>query len=562
MTPRFFLVGILIPFLCFAQTTITEISPATVGDVKEWFEFTVQSSEEVALANWKISNGTTHKLFSDYADRLTLHSDGVLNEELVFTPDQEIAYFSWTQSPLSLPNGGGTVQILNGEDELLDAITYPNTKSGTKSGFPYAEVWNRQNDTVFPLVYRSDGDASFRHSKGFENYSMPTLPSDVGISINEVSIDGNFVELHVSSDANLKYMELKKKSSPRTVLFQTSDLLVENDELIVVETDLSGGSETFEVILYSGTSWETSEDFVCWKKGDLSQSVASEVEKKVAKGVWSGECVNIEARVENESFARDRNETNTKEDFLRHYLGSRGVENSFPNNLNQTPTAKFLVQGGAKIHETSLNLTGFDGTVLTSTDPNGSFDIASYQWRVDGKSCGEYGSDFWEWRQTRIGERTCEEESTRSNPDRIYFNFEEKDAFTVTLVVEDYSGATHTFTQSLTKDPFNVGAGSAPSAFNSSLKKWIEKELTKAPRNSDVKEGEVADDFFADFLATLDMNNLSPDYSDFSTFAPPVEVVELNLYQQSLFEKEKFNSNQKQKISKNIGLVFLEPWCF
>ncbi len=562
MTPRLFWLGILFPTLCLAQTTITEISPATVGDEKEWFEFTVQSSEEVALANWKISNGTTQKLFSDYADRLTLHSGGVLNEELLFTPDSEVAYFSWTQSPLSLPNGGGTVQIVNGDDELLDEVIYPDTKSGTSGGFPYAEVWNRRDDGVFPLVYRSDGNANFRHSKGFLNYSMPTFPDDVEISINEVSLDGNFVELRITGDANLKYMELKKKSSPRTVLFQTSDLLVENDDLIVIEADLSGGSETFEVILYSGTSWEVSEDFICWKKGDISQSVASEVEKKIGEGVWSGECLDITDRVENESLARDGNDTDIKEDFLRHYLGSRGIENSFPNQSNQTPTAKFLVQGGAKIHETSLNLTGFDGTGLTSTDPNGSFDIKNYQWMVNGKSCGEYSTDFWEWRQTRIGEKTCKEESTRSNPDRIYFNFEKKDAFTVSLVIEDYSGATHTFAQSLTKDPFKVGAGSAPSAFTSSLKKWIEKELTKAPRNAEAKEGEVSDDFFADFLATLDLNNLAPDYSNFSTFAPPVEVVQYEPRQRTLFEKTKYSQNQKQKISKNIGFVFLEPWCF
>ena len=556
--------GILIPCLCFAEVRITEISPATVGDEKEWFEFTVQSSEEVSLANWKISNGTTQKLFSDYADRLTLHSEGVLSEELVFTPEGEIAYFSWTQSPLSLPNGGGTVQIMNDVDEVLDEVTYLDTKSGTSGGFPYAEIWNRRDATneVFPLIYKSSGDPNFRHSKGFLNYSMPTFPDDVEISINEVSLDGNFVELRVSSDANLKYMELKKKSSPRTVLFQTSDLLVEDDELIIIETDLSGGSETFEVILYAGTSWEVSEDFVCWKKGNISQSVASEVEKKIGEGVWSGECINITDRVENESFARDGNDTDTTTDFLHHYLGSRGIENSFPNTINQTPTAKFLVQGGAKIHETSLNLTGFDGTTLTSTDPNGSFDIKQYQWTVNGKSCGEYATDFWEWRQTRIGERTCEEESTRSNPDRIYFNFEKKDAFTVTLVVEDYSGATHTFTQSLTKDPFKVGAGSAPSAFTSSLKKWIEKELTKAPRNAEVKTGEVADDFFADFLATIDANNLMKDYTDFSTFASPVAIVEYTPLQRTLFQKDKFSSNQKQKISKNIGLVFLEPWCF
>jgi hypothetical protein len=564
MTPRSLLVGILLPTLCFAQTTITEISPNTVGEEKEWFEFSIESAEEVPLANWKVSNGSTHKLFSDYTDRLTLHSGGMLSEELLFTPEEEVAYFSWTPSPLALPKSGGTIQILNENDELLDEIIYPTTKSGTSSGEPYSEIWNRREDTdeLFPLIHRNT-DSTLRHTKGMKNDAMPTFPDEVEVMINEISPNEDFVELQITNDANLKYLELKKKSSPRTVLHQLTDLNVETDELLTIDVPgLSGGSETFEVILYSGTSWEASEDFVCWQKGDISQNVASERDKKIETGAWSGDCMNIEDLIQSESRARNGSDTNTKDDFLRHYLGSRGLENTFPNEANKDPSAKFLVQGGAKIHETSLNLTGFDGTALTSTDPDGSFDIQSYQWEVDNASCGNYETDFWEWRQVRNGERSCEEESTRSNPDRIYFNFEQKSSFQVALTVTDYSGGTHTFSQALTKDPFKVGAGGAPSAFQSSLKKWIEKELTQKPRKAELREGDVSDDFFADFIATLDLNNLTEDYRDFSTFAP-LEVVENpKPLEKTLFQKEKFSDQQKRKIEKNIGFIFLEPWCF
>ncbi len=571
MTPRAILLGILFPCVCLAQEVrITEISPLTIGEEKEWFEFTVTAQEPVDLANWKISNGSTQKVFSDYVDRLTLHSGGVLNETMIFTPEEAPAFFSWTQSPLSLPNSGGTLQIVNERDEVLDEVMYPNTKSGTSGGVPYGEVWNRrtQTDQVFPLLYHSDGNPNFQHSRGEPNFLMPTFPDEIQLLINEFSPDGKFVELRVnqapSTGANLKYLELKKKSSPRTVLLQLNDLNMETDELMTIDVPgLSGGSETFEILLYTGTSWETSEDFVCWQKGDVSQSVSDERDKKIAEGVWNGDCVNIEDLVESESRGRaSGSDANTKEDFLRHYLGSKGVENTFPNQANQSPSAKFLVQGGAKIFETSLNLTGFDGTQLTSTDPNGSFDIVSYQWTVEGKTCGNYAEDFWEWRQTQIGERTCEEESSRSNPDRIYFNFKEKDSFIVSLTVTDYSGAIHTFTESLTKDPFNLGSGSAPSAFQSSLKKWIEKELTEKPRNSELSEDEGANDFFTDFLSTLDVTNLEPDYNDFSTFAPLIIDSELTPEEDFLFHKEKFSSDQQKKIEKNVGLIFLEPWCW
>ena len=578
MTPRAFLIGILIPSFCLAQVQITEISPTTVGEEKEWFEFTISTTEETNLSEWKISNGTTQKRFTDHVQKLTLHSGGTLDDTLLFVPnEEEAAYFSWSPSPLSLPNGGGTLQLRNETDELLDEVVYPDTKSGTKSGFPYGEVWNRRTgtDEVFPLVYRSSGEASFRHSRGFANFSMPSLPDEIEIVINEVSPDGDFVELRIVNapkDANLKYMKLKKKSSPRTVLFQDTDWIVETGDLIVIDVDgLSGGSETFEIILYAGTSWEVSEDFLCWQNGKMSQGVEKERVKKVGENAWSGDCVQIENHVQNESLARDGSDSGTKEDFLRHFLGSKDAENTFPNTANQAPKAKFLVQGGAKIHETSLNLTGFDGTTLTSTDSNGAFDLKSYSWTVAGKSCGDYIADKWEWGQTRNGRRTCAEESVRSNPDRIYFNFEEKSSFSVSLTVEDYSGGTHTFTEALTKDPFQVAAGgSAPSAFNNSLKKWITKELTAAPRNTKLKEGDVGDDFFDDFLATLDMNKISPSgiywdldtHPDFSTFAPIVEEIKRKPLDWPLFEKERFSDNQKKKIAKNLGLIFLEPYCW
>jgi hypothetical protein len=406
---------------------------------------------------------------------------------------------------------------------------------------------------------------------------MPSFPDEIELVVNEVSLDGDFVELRILTapdEVNLKYMELKKKSSPRTVLFRDTDWSVEPNDLIVIDVEgLSGGSETFEVILYAGTSWEVSEDFLCWQKGDISQAVEKERGKKVGENVWSGDCVDTSERVTNESMARDESgsDGNTKDDFRRHFLGSRGLRNTFPNVRNEAPVAKFLVQGGAKIHETSLNLTGFDGTALTSTDENGNTDLKSYAWSVDGKACGDYAEDKWEWGKVRSGERTCDDESSRSNPDRIYFNFEEKSSFAVSLTVEDFSGSTHTFTESLTKDPFNVGTGgSAPSAFNKSLKKWIEKELTSAPRNSELKEGDVGDDFFDDFLATLDLSKISPSgiywdpdqHSDFSTFAPVVEEDELQPLEKTLFEREKFSEEQKRKLSKSIGMIFLPPYCW
>lgn len=385
-------------------------------------------------------------------------------------------------------------------------------------------------------------------------------------------------------------MQVKQKNSPRVLMEFQNDFWVRAGEFMVIyfagsevsavtraqnpyevssrADGLSGGSEALEVILYSGTSWEQSEDFVCWKSGDLSESVRTEVEKKREENAWSGECLEVGDLLANESRARTepQQDTNTRDDFFRHFNGSPGENNS---SQNHAPTARFIVQGGARVSTASMNFTAFDGTQNTSTDPDGADDLVGWKWEINGKTCGNFDADGWEWRQTRIGGRTCEEESSLSNPDRMYFDFDRFSSFTLTLTVIDASGASGTMTETIQKDFLNADAGSASSAFRASTEAWVAKQLLKTEKKNTLSPRErrassVSDDFFADFLsASPSLTNIpTPVYDslDFSTFAPVSFEIEQKpkiAPPPPLFRRERVPESMKPRIRKNIGLVFL-----
>lgn len=579
---------------------ITEISPQKMGAEEEWFEFTLQADAPIDISDWSVTNGTSTKTFLEKKS-LLISENVTENEEgrLIFSSEQE-EYLFWSKSPVSLTNSGATIQIWDNHETLLDEITYSDTKKGTTDGELYAEVWNRnpaddasEERKVFPLLYRQN-DQNLRHSRGEENFEPPTFPEDIEIFISEASPDNeetDFIEIYIQSSlnppANLKYMEIKQKSSPRTLMYFTNDFWVNAGEFIVVNfsgadanaltqnqdpyqvstvaSGLSAGSETIEVVLYSGTSWEQSKDFMCWKSGNISQAVQSEVENKREAGAWSGECTNIEDMIPNESTARrePQQDTNSENDFFRHFNGSPGDVNT---PKNRPPTARFIAQGGSKISNTSRNFTGFDGTSLTSTDPDGEHDLVSWRWSINGNSCGNYEQDGWEWRQTKIGGKTCNEESARSNPDRIYFDFDRFSEFRLTLTVTDASGASGSISENIKKDFVSAGTGSTPSAFSSSAKAWIEKELHKTKKakgsNSAPRNSSAEDDFFEDFLLVFSKQPPSedPDFSslDFSTFAPVSNETKPKEEPSSsvLYQRDRISESQKSRLRKNIGLIF------
>lgn len=315
--------------------------------------------------------------------------------------------------------------------------------------------------------------------------------------------------------------------------------------------NLNSSSGTLEMRQHVETPWEREivagteiTDFVCWAASTLSVTEASRMSHHTEN--WDGRCVSVAELITNESFARTELSADSDKamDWWRHFNGSPGTENVV---TNQAPIARIKVQGTARVHETSLNLTGYDKAdpENTSIDPNGDHDFLTWAWSVDGKNCGDYAVDGWEWRATRVGDRTCAEESVRANPDRIYFNFTSQEFFDVTLEVSDYSGARSSVTVKLNRDPFNVGG--SRNVFDASLKKWLARELKKAPRKV-VAEGmsfREDDNFFDDFLAVVDWTKL-----------PEIEVLSIIPVEIPLRAREKIPPEVRARARKNIGLIF------
>lgn len=543
---------------------------------------------------------------------------------LLFLPEEENEpmYFFFSPSLVSLTDGGGSLELFNDSNESLDQISFPDTKSGTSGGDPYTEIWNRHPSKAGIFWPRISSQTLPTHTRGLPNAEPPTFPDDIELLISEFSPDRgtpqeavDFLELLVFSSAddpaNLKNVEIKHNGT--TVITVPNDFFVSSGDRIVIKfsgietaissssgvhtigssvDNLSSGSGTVEVILFAGTSWEPApasgadpiEDFVCWKDTDLSQTESDRLAKNRPQN-WSGDCVEISNLLPNEARARREltPDTDSAADFFRHFLGSPGFPNLSPNPANSPPEPRIKVQGSQRVHETSLNFTGFDASdpAETTSDPDGASDLASFQWTIDGKSCGDYSTNFWEWRQTRIGGRSCIEESANPNPDRVYFNFDAQELFDVTLEVTDFSGATASVTVPMTRDPFQVG-GSAPAAFDASLRRWIKKELRPKTasqkvvrsRPPDIPDFSAGEDFFDDFLAMADLAKLSiqlrfqnklPPHQPRRVSPPsklealPPQFPHFPKTVPALSDRRKFSLRQRQRIRKNIGLIFTLP---
>jgi len=559
------------------EVMITEISSQTVGQMSEWFEFSLWSEHAVEISNWKVSNGTTIKTFWEKRDLLQLENlfdretfssesysgtgfSGSGNslfefaDALVFLPPESgRAWFFWEKSPVSLRNDGGEISILNENEEILDQTTFPKLKTGTYQGAKYAEIWNRNDDGEgFPLVFRDNGDLNFQHSQGQENFFPPTFPSDIELLINEVSPDRDlpnakidFIELFVAhakdGKANLKYCEIKHNGTP--LFFFQTDFWVEEGDFIIVNFDglspsisknsnpfiistngkdgLSSGSGTVEIILFSGTSWEITEDFLCWKDGELSSSEKSRVDKN--QGVnWNGECVDISDLVPNESIARADipTDSNTKSDFQRHYNGSPGKNNA---GENSPPTAIITIQGARKIYKTTLNFTGED-----STDPDGFSDLQSFEWIKNGMVF-----------------------SNEINPKSI--SFSELGTYEISLTVTDRSGAKHTALETIEVvanvygeqmiDVFHLVSGSGTSFHKKEIKDWLAKKLTGEvlPPNSSKAN-----------FATKNAKNISTNFFENFVTETPAEFLE-NIASMALDQRfsRTFSSMAVNNFSKN-----------
>lgn len=542
---------LLLPLIAQAlEVQITEIAPHKVNEEEEWFEFVVSGVDEVDMTGWKIQNakGTT-KAFEDFLDRIELGT-GITYEQDVWNIAGEKGFVSWTKSPLSLPNDGGSIILLDENDVVLDSIAYPKTKSGTIGGVKYAEIWNRDEDgELVPLIFRDDPESAFTHTKGAQNHLLPTLPDDLQILISEVNPqrvdEPDFVELYVLSSSsdpvNLKYFTLKHNG---TKLWEVEhDLLVSPGDYIVVHANdiqedfvrssgkiekyttalsgLSAGSGTIELILFAGTSLEATVDFLCYQDEVLSQTESARVAKNIQAGYWIDECVEISEQIKNESVARntDFGDSNTKSDWIRHFHGSPGEENILQN---EAPVPVIRVQGSGKTAGTlpfSLNLTGED-----STDPDGDHDLKSFLWTINDEVFAE-----------------------QENP--LNYKIPIPGEYEVVLTVTDYSGATAS--QSLQVQTWDAGASSSGGFGETQEIKYFfetQKEESQAQSSGDKS-------FFADFI-------MQASAKFWTTLRAPSipTIVSIRVYHSKLTFRQKlqFYHPTKTITRNNLGMIFME----
>jgi len=156
----FLLFFLLFPFSCFAQAEsfvvqITEISPKKIGNEEEWFEFRVSGNGLIDISGWKFGQGNSLKTLAEKIQQLQFSFSGTernvfdnepfavkidINRYVFPLHNSSEIYFTWSVSPVSLPDNGGELRILNVSDQVLDRIPFAAPKSGTSEGNLYADI--------------------------------------------------------------------------------------------------------------------------------------------------------------------------------------------------------------------------------------------------------------------------------------------------------------------------------------------------------------------------------------------------------------------------------------
>lgn len=547
-----------------AQTfQITEISPQKIGEAEEWFEFRVSDTATIDLGDYQISNTkNAPKSFIDVIDRLVFGEGVQAGETDLRFEIEDVGYFYFTKSPVSLANGGGNIQILDPSGTVLTEAIYPKTKAGKTKDYAWGEIWNWSNPWQNFLPLRSQSDTPY-HTAGQPNHPLPTPADQFHLTLSEASprwtqTEFEFLEFLVSDgpeSINLKYVEFKHNGTP---LFRfNSDFFVAPGERILLylgtpstgitkrsnpyeiwsdaRDGLSAGSGTVEALSYTETSQETTLDFACWQNKELSQTEQKRVDKKILAGHWNGGCYEIADLLENESVARREKGTdsNTSIDFWAHFNGSPGEANQ---PTNQPPTAVITIQGsGKKVGSPpfSLNVTGLD-----SYDPDGDQDLQQFTWFINDEVF-----------------------STKPNP--ANYKITALGQYELRLALTDASGAESFATETIYVSP----RISAPSAGDSR-----EFQAHLATTLLSVDKGQNAstktEDFFAPVLANQEfMDTL------FESVQPPVVYPNYNLSQKEISKappvvvsprKIVLPLRVRQRLRKNLGLIWdwrEAPWA-
>lgn len=409
--------------------TVLKAAPTSLGTTKEWFSLYIQSNSAIDLTDWSIRRGSHSKKISDILHHIHWNEshfpDGNLTSKLldyiqypadrfILFPRKNNSNEAWlyegviylSPSPITLPDSGGIIEILDDQNEVVSSFVYPKTKKGTRSGQKYAEIWHQDpSGEIFPLLTWESDDIPILQ-KNFVKH-RPTLPENLSIKISEISLNGgdqsDFIELYVaetpSEGANVRDLQVTQNGTE--VLGIKEDLVVQTGDFIIIKfgdkslnlkqsnqthiftgtgkQSLADSNGTLTVKLWSKTSWEIIEDFWCWKKPNTSPSNAM-IGRINKAGSEQANCFGTQkSTTERMSWAKDflnpvQSPSDQEHEIKKHYLGSPGQINYWPNPINIRPKAYIQVQS---ITNQTININGDN-----SYDYNGNYDIKSVDWTL------------------------------------------------------------------------------------------------------------------------------------------------------------------------------------
>lgn len=524
----------------FEKVEITKINPVQLDSGDAWLEFSILSDSAVDITDWQISNTNTSQKLSELAESLVLISDSdnfagfsvhlnnqglakiseqdlapnfILPEDrLIFSAKNEgdLITFAIKSDPLDLAEDK-TFQITNDDEVLVEKVFAKYLQIIISEISPN----NSENDFFELFVKKADGLVDLK------NMEIRHNGKTLFFAENELLVQqGDLLSFNLLSE---KIREKPRKYINTTILQETGETFSWEKG---TKNGIVASSGTMEVILWSGTSWENpakSTDFICWADKKLNKTETKRLAANKPQN-WGGDCFASDKLSKDESIARTepQTDTNNSRDFYHHLHGSLGEKNF---TKNHQPHARIKLQSGEFRGKSRVNFTGRETDNSASTDGDGLADLKKFQWEINGKSCGDFAIDGWNWVNDN-----CYLEAQKYNPSYMYFDFENFVEFEVSLRVTDLAGFSDTAKITISRE-----------------KKIIDEEIKKTEFNYKI---EVASDFFAEFLAQTDLVKLKElAYAEIQ----PAKIEPAPRY---LFARDRFSAEERSAMSKNIGLIF------
>lgn len=525
----------------FDEVEITKIQPVSLNSGETWLEFSIQSDSAVDITDWEISNTIKSQKLPELADNLILISDsqnlagssihlnnqGIakiseqnLAKNLEIEPDRmvfsaknegDLITFAVKSEPLNLLENQ-TFKIINNDQIIAKKVFAKDLQVIISEISPN----NTENDFFELFIKEADGIIDLK------NMEIRHNGKTLFFAKNSLFVQkGDILTFKLQSE---EISKSPKKYRNTTFLQETGDSFVWEKG---TKNGIVASSGTMEIILWSDTHWENSAklaDFVCWADKNLNKTETKRLTTNKPQN-WNGDCFKSNKLSKDESIARTepQTDTNNSRDFYHHLHGSPGEKNFIKN---KKPRARIKLQSGEFRGKSRVNFTGKESDGSASYDGDGLDDLKKFQWKINGKYCGNYEKDGWNWEN-----ENCYLESQKYNPSYMYFDFENFAEFEISIRVTDLAGFSNTTKMVISRDK--------------------EKEIiVEKKKEFDYSTNIKTDDFFKEFLAQTDLVKLKElAYAE----NQPAKIEPAPRY---LFARDKFTAEKRSLMAKNIGLIF------